>query len=151
MDGGLKICLGDGDLDAGDNAPGWRGQTREGIQMTTPDFKKALGATRELEITVTGRKSGRRISTPVWFVSEGDTLYLLPVKGSDSQWYKNVVATPTMTLTAGGRKATVKPRRITDSNKVKEIVEKFRAKYGAADVKKYYSKFDVCLEMGLHE
>ena len=29
-------------------------------------------------ITVTGRKSGRVISNPVWFVLEDDKLYLLP-------------------------------------------------------------------------
>jgi hypothetical protein len=28
---------------------------------------------------------------------------------------------------------------------VSSVIEKFRAKYGAADVKKYYSKFDVAL------
>lgn len=119
--------------------------------MATSDFKKVLDSTRELEITVTGRKSGRKISTPVWFVYEGDALYLLPVKGSDSHWYKNVARTLTMDLAARGKKVTLKPKRITASDKVKEVVEKFRAKYGAADVKKYYSKLDVCLELGLTE
>jgi hypothetical protein len=28
---------------------------------------------------------------------------------------------------------------------VKSVIEKFREKYGAADVKKYYSKFDVAV------
>jgi hypothetical protein len=124
---------------------------QEGIGMATSDFKKVLDSTRELEITVTGRKSGRKISTPVWFVHEGDVLYLLPVKGSDTHWYKNVVRTPTMDLAGEGNKVTVKPKRITDSNKVKEVVEQFRAKYGAGDVKKYYSKFDVGLEISLKE
>jgi hypothetical protein len=124
---------------------------KERIEMVTSDFKKALNSTRELQITVTGRKSGHKISTPVWFAYEGDALYLLPVKGSDSHWYKNVVRTPTIGLAAGGSKVAVKPKRITDSNKVKEVVEKFRVKYGAADVRKYYSKFDVCLEIGLNE
>jgi hypothetical protein len=30
-----------------------------------------------------------------------------------------------------------------ESKAVKSVVEKFREKYGAKDVKKYYSKFDV--------
>jgi hypothetical protein len=29
------------------------------------------------------------------------------------------------------------------------VVEKFRAKYGAGNVKKYYSKFDVAVEVPL--
>ena len=41
-----------------------------------------------------GRKSGRTISIPVWFVLEGEKLYLLPVHGSDTQWYKNVLQNP---------------------------------------------------------
>jgi hypothetical protein len=119
--------------------------------MGTSAFQLALNSTRELDITVIGRKSARKISTPVWFIHEGDTLYLLPVKGSDSQWYKNVVSTPMMELVARGSKLTVKPNRIIDANKVRDIVSKFRDKYGAADVKKYYSKFDAALEISMQE
>jgi deazaflavin-dependent oxidoreductase (nitroreductase family) len=115
--------------------------------MATSELKKALASTPEIEIAVTGRKSGRKISRPVWFVYEGDRLYLLPVKGSESQWYKNIIQTPTMTVVAGGAKFTAEAKRITDAAKVKEVAEKFRAKYGAADVKKYYSKFDVSVEI----
>jgi hypothetical protein len=32
---------------------------------------------------------------------------------------------------------------------VGEVVEKFRAKYGAGNVKKYYSKIDVAVEVPL--
>jgi hypothetical protein len=32
---------------------------------------------------------------------------------------------------------------------VKSVVEKFREKYGAGDVKKYYSKFDVAVRVEL--
>jgi deazaflavin-dependent oxidoreductase (nitroreductase family) len=117
--------------------------------MASGEFQKALTTTEELEITVTGRRSGRPISLPVWFVHEGDTLYLLPVQGSDSQWYKNVLHTPSMTISAGGARITVAPRPVTDPDKVRAVVEKFRAKYGAADVQRYYSKFDVAVEVKL--
>ena len=62
--------------------------------MALDEFEQALKNTDEVEITVTGRKSGNRISNPVWFVHEGEKLYLLPVKGSDSNWYKNILTTP---------------------------------------------------------
>jgi len=102
---------------------------------------------RELRITVTGRKSGRAISIPVWFVLENDTLYLLPVQGSDTQWYKNVFKNPTIRTDAfgAGRNLPVVP--ITGAKRVASVVEKFRNKYGAGDVKKYYSKFDVAVEV----
>ena len=34
---------------------------------------------------------------------------------------------------------------ITESKAVNSVIEKFREKYGAEDVKKYYSKFDVAV------
>jgi len=57
-------------------------------------LKDSLSRYREIKITVTGRKSGRAISNPVWFVLEDGKLYLLPVQGSDTQWYKNVLKKP---------------------------------------------------------
>jgi hypothetical protein len=35
-------------------------------------------------VSAIGRKSGRTISIPVWFVLENDKLCLLPVQGSES-------------------------------------------------------------------
>jgi hypothetical protein len=34
---------------------------------------------------------------------------------------------------------------MTEAKAVKSVVEKFRQKYGAGDVKKYYSNFDVAI------
>jgi hypothetical protein len=117
--------------------------------ITQGEFKTALKNTDEIELIVTGRVSGRKTSRPVWFVQEGDTLYLLPVGGSDTEWFKNVLHNPTITLAANGITWTAKARPITDPAKVSNIVEKFRAKYGAGNVKKYYSKFDVAVEVPL--
>lgn len=113
--------------------------------MGSDSLQDRLSRYRELKITVTGRKSGRAISNPVWFVLEGDKLYLLPVKGSDTQWYKNVLSNPALQIDARGAEAEVKPVPITEAKQVASVVEKFRDKYGAGDVKKYYSKFDVAL------
>ncbi|MGA9640959.1 MAG: nitroreductase/quinone reductase family protein [Terriglobales bacterium] len=103
-----------------------------------------LSRYREIKITVTGRKSGRAISIPVWFVWEDDTLYLLPVQGSDTQWYKNVLNNPIIRVDARGTEAEFKIVPVTEPKPVSSVVEKFRAKYGS-DVKKYYSKFDVAV------
>jgi deazaflavin-dependent oxidoreductase (nitroreductase family) len=105
-----------------------------------------LSRYRQIKITVTGRKSGRAISNQVWFVFEDDRLYLLPVRGSDTQWYKNVLKKPVMQIDARGAEAEVKVDLVTDAKAVSSVVEKFRAKYGAGDVKKYYSKFDVAVQ-----
>lgn len=108
-------------------------------------LKDRLSRSREINIAVTGRKSGRTISNPVWFVWEKDTLSLLPVQGSDTQWYKNVRKNPTLRIEARGAEAECKVVPVTDAEQVSAVVEKFRAKYGKDDVKKYYSKFDVAV------
>jgi len=108
-------------------------------------LKDRLSRYREIKITVTGRKSGRAISIEVWFVFEDDKLYLLPVKGSDTQWYKNVLNNSTIRIAARGAEAEIKVVPVTDATEVSSVVEKFRAKYGVNDVKKYYSKFDVAV------
>ena len=108
-------------------------------------LKDRLPRSSELTISVTGRKSGRTISLPIWFVLDDGHLYLLPVKGSDTQWYKNVVNRPSIRIDVGGAQAELKADTITDPKQVKTVVEKFRKKYGAGDVKKYYSKLDVAV------
>lgn len=109
------------------------------------DLEDRLHRYRQINLSVTGRKSGHTSTRPVWFVLEGGKLYLLPVQGSETQWYKNVLSKPTAGIDARGAKAEIKVVPVTNPSQVSSIVEKFREKYGAADVKRYYSKFDVAL------
>ena len=104
-----------------------------------------LSGGSEITITVTGRTSGRNISIPIWFVFEAPTLYLLPVYGSDTQWYKNVLKDPKIRVAARGAESEFTAAPVTDAAQVASVIEKFRGKYGAGDVKKYYSKFDVAV------
>jgi deazaflavin-dependent oxidoreductase (nitroreductase family) len=108
-------------------------------------LRDRLSRYREINISVSGRKSGRTISIPVWFVLDDEKLYLLPVQGSDTQWYKNVLKNRVIRIDARGAEAELKAVPITDAKRVSSVVEKFRDKYGISDVKKYYSKFDVAV------
>ena len=108
-------------------------------------LKDRLSRYREIKISVTGRNSGCTISIPVWFVLEDEKLYLLPAQGSDTQWYQNVLKNPSIRIDARGAEAKLQAVPISDATEVSSVVEKFRAKYGANDVKKYYSKFDVAI------
>jgi deazaflavin-dependent oxidoreductase (nitroreductase family) len=113
------------------------------MPVTNDALIDRLSHANEITITVTGRISGRAISKPVWFVLEDGKLYLLPVYGSDTQWYKNILEKPAMRIDARGAAGKFNAVPITDAKQVESVVEKFRKKYGAGDVKKYYSKFDV--------
>ena len=114
-------------------------------------FGTALKDTNEINITVTGRVTGRQISAPVWFAQERGTLYLVPVHGSDSDWFKNVVATPQMQLTANEASITAPVAPIKDPARVREVVDKFRTKYGADQIAAYYPKTDVAVEVSVPE
>lgn len=118
------------------------------------DLRQKLNRASEITLSVKGRKSGRDISRPVWFVHEGSTLYLLPVQGSDTNWYKNFLADPTLKISvsnnrSGGEELSARGQPITASSKVNDVVSKFKSKYGEGDVKKYYPKTDVAVEIPL--
>ena len=116
---------------------------------TKEKLKSLLARDREINISVIGRKSGREVSRPVWFVLEGDKLDLLPVQGSDTQWYQNLLRNAWIQVSTRSAEGEFQAASITDPKLVLSVVEKFRDKYGARDVKKYYSKFDVAVVVDL--
>lgn len=112
-------------------------------------IRDALQGVQEVEITVTGRRTGRQLSTPVWFVQEEDSVFLVPITGSDSNWYKNVRQTPFIRLSANGTALSSSATPITDADRVEHIVAMFCEKYGADQVAAYYPKHDVAVQVPL--
>ena len=136
---------------------GWR---QEGIAKTMSSIQgnpanidntripKALDSSNEVKITVIGRKTRREYSTPVWFVRDGKTVYLLPGGGSRSNWYRNALKSSRIKISSGKVSLELAAKSVTDSFKISSIVDKFRKKYGAT----YYSdpkRFDVALDLTL--
>ena len=117
--------------------------------MGSSEIQKAIDSSVELQITVTGRKSGHEFSTPVWFVREEKTVFLMPTRGSKNQWYKNVLKSKRIKISSGKVSLDLAAKPISDSKKVSLVADKFRKKHGAADVKKYYTGFDAALELSL--
>jgi deazaflavin-dependent oxidoreductase (nitroreductase family) len=117
--------------------------------MTAAELKDALQGKREVELTVTGRKSGRESSRPIWFVEEGDRVFLLPVSGSGSNWYRNLVKTPEVRLAADGSEVQATARPIEDPAGIADVLETFGAKYGADPVAEYYPNQDAAVEVPL--
>jgi deazaflavin-dependent oxidoreductase (nitroreductase family) len=122
---------------------------RHGGVTTPSDFAKAVGDTDEIELTTTGQHSGRARSRTVWFVQKRQTLYLLPVTGSDSAWYWDVLKTPRVRLRAGQAQHEAEAKPIGDPAAVEQVVGDFRAKYGAPNIEAYYPKHDVAVEVPL--
>jgi hypothetical protein len=112
-------------------------------------FDRALSTADEIGLTVTGWRTGRPSTRPVWFVRETETLHLLPVTGTDTAWLRSVMKNPTITLTVDGVPWTGRAVPITNPAEVREVVEKFRKKYGPGEVAKYYSKLDAAVRVAL--
>jgi deazaflavin-dependent oxidoreductase (nitroreductase family) len=117
--------------------------------MSAGDFKDALHDRSEVELTVTGRKSGQESTRPIWFVEDEDRLLLLPIHGTDTNWYRNIVKTPEIQLTADGAEIRVSAKAVEDAGAVAATVEKFGEKYGAERVNEYYPKQDGFIEVPL--
>jgi hypothetical protein len=115
--------------------------------MSKADLRQRLNRASEITLSVKGRKSGRNIPRPVWFVHEDNTLYLLPNYGSDTNWYKNFLANQTLKISVSGEEIPAGGKPITDSSRVRDVMNKFSSKCG--DVRKYYPKPDVAVEVPL--
>ena len=62
-------------------------------------------------------------------------------------WYSNLLVNPTLKISVNGIEISARGKPITDSNRVDDIVRKFKSKYGEGDVKRLYTKFDVAVEV----
>jgi deazaflavin-dependent oxidoreductase (nitroreductase family) len=128
-------------------SPRARNDPRTEEAMVDREFADALDDTREVNITTVGRKTGAEITLPVWFVRQDDRLYLLPVAGSGSNWFKNVRKAGSVRVAARRTERALAAKPITDPARVAEVVKAFRAKYGDRDVAAYYPHPDVAVEV----
>lgn len=110
---------------------------------------QSLRRRKEISITVRGRRTGRKITLPVWFVLEDGTMWLLSVQGTRTQWFRNVLADPTIIIAAGDHRRTVTGTPVVGRARVRPVVDRFRVKYGRADVREYYQRQDAAVKIVL--
>ena len=103
----------------------------------------------EIEIGVYGRKTGRLIVLPVWFVLKNNELFLLPVYGSKTNWYRNLKINPKIMLKVNDFKKEYIAKLLEDKKDVEQVIEMFKEKYGEREIKKWYSGFDAAVKISL--
>ena len=108
--------------------------------MTATDFLEALKSASEVEVAV--KRSGVWTRRPVWFVVDGNTIYLLPVHGTDTKWYTHFVANPEIELSVKGKKVRAQARTLLGAQ-LTDVINRFRSKYG--ELERYYTKLDVAI------
>lgn len=110
---------------------------------------EALSKSRELEISFRGRKTGKIYSAPVWFAYEDERIFLLPVSGSDTNWYRNIQKNPILSISIAGKTIELVAKPLIEKRKIEKVVKMFKSKYGEEDIDKWYSKLDVAAELPL--
>ena len=106
-----------------------------------------LKHSNEVNITVTGRRTKNRFSSPVWFVLDGEKVILVPMKGSDNEWFKDLAKEPQIELGVDDTTITFKATLVRDPTRVEKVLDGFRAKYKSMWSESYYTKRDVCVEI----
>jgi hypothetical protein len=113
--------------------------------MSATAFLEELKSRSEIELFV--QRSRRWTTRPVWFVVDGATVYLLPVHGTDTKWYKHVTANPEIELSVKGKKVRAQTRILLDAQQLADVINRFRSKYG--ELERYYKKLDVALAVDI--
>jgi deazaflavin-dependent oxidoreductase (nitroreductase family) len=87
-----------------------------------------------LEITTAGRTSGQARTATIWFVREGDHIYVQSGKEGQTDWYRNALKTPAVTLRIGTLMLRGRARPVDDAAEVARVHELFEHKYVSARV-----------------
>ena len=101
---------------------------QEARTVAKADLEKVANEST-VEITTTGRKSGKAHTKPIWFVYDQGRLYLQSGKGGKSDWYQNLKKNPQMTLKIGTVTFQGKAKFIDDQKETERIHGLFSAKY----------------------
>ena len=112
------------------------------------NFARALSGEREVQIEF-AKKDGRKRKIPVWFSVSGDTVELLPMYGLKTKWFEDVERTGRMELESRGTRVAASPTISRDAKEVDAIKARFAAKYGEAEVRRYYPTSEVALKITL--
>jgi deazaflavin-dependent oxidoreductase (nitroreductase family) len=102
-----------------------------------PEVATALSRIRDgsnIEITTSGRKSGKPHTKPIWYVVDSGKVFVQSGKDGKTDWYLNLQKTPAVTLKADRYSFRARGRRITDPKEVERVHALFRDKYTSARV-----------------
>ena len=101
---------------------------QEARTVAKADLEKVANEST-VEITTTGRKSGKAHTKPIWFVYDQGHLYLQSGKEGKSDWYQNLKKNPQMTLKIETVTFQGKAKFIDDQKETERIHGLFSAKY----------------------
>ena len=85
-------------------------------------------------LTTTGRITGSSHRIEVWFALEGETVYLLSGGGDRSDWVRNLMISPVVTLKIGEVQRATRARVVEEGTDEDALARRLLVeKYGARD------------------
>lgn len=112
------------------------------------ELRDALVGRSEVEVGFV-RPDGRNATVPVWFTVYASKLELLPMYGLKTGWFRAVERAGEAEIIAGKVSKKLRPAVLRQGGAVDEVKERFAAKYGEEEVRKYYPTSEVALELEL--
>ena len=107
----------------------------EAADAPLPEVAAALDRIKSastVELTTTGRKTGKEHRKPVWFVVEDGRIVVQAGKDGKTDWYRNLTKTPTAVVRQDGYSFRVRAVMVTNPRRVEAVHALFTAKYTTA-------------------
>ena len=89
---------------------------------------KKIAPLHTIVLTHYGRKSGKPYDVIIWFVIEGERMFL-GTANKRRNWVRNVMAKPNVVIKAGGENFIATVREITDPSQREHVMNLVQAKY----------------------
>jgi deazaflavin-dependent oxidoreductase (nitroreductase family) len=87
-----------------------------------------------IDLTTVGRVTGHPHTIEIWFAQRNDTIYLLSGGGDRSDWVRNLIHTPTVTIRAGSAGYAGTARIVADPDEERlardAVYTKYASRYG---------------------
>jgi deazaflavin-dependent oxidoreductase (nitroreductase family) len=85
-----------------------------------------------IELTTTGRKTGKEHTKPIWFVVSEQKIVVQAGKSGKTDWYRNLLKMPSGIVRQDGYSFRVRARQVTDPGRIGAIHRLFLKKYTSA-------------------
>jgi deazaflavin-dependent oxidoreductase (nitroreductase family) len=98
------------------------------VEAATAQRLAKIKSLQTIVLTHYGRKSGKPYDVVIWFVVEGDRMFLGTANKSRN-WVRNVMAKPNVVIKAGGENFIATVREITDASLRDHVMNLVQSKY----------------------
>ena len=98
------------------------------MDAATSERLKKIAPLHTLVLTHYGRKSGKPYDVTIWFVVEGEKMYLGTANKSRN-WVRNIMVKPSVVIKAGGENFIATVAEIADQSMRDHVMDLIQAKY----------------------